>query len=392
LVIKKITYMKSNINWLCDFCGTALDDQPLYEPIKSRRGAVVAQCPNCSLVQSLYTTSYQSRPPGNMSSDADRSSFRYTKTLVADSYQEMIETHIPRDIKRILDIGSNRGVFVTYAKQRFAHAHLFCIETDDSIVGYFDEDAVDGVIGRFEDVNVPQSEFDFAYSVHTFEHLRSAKMGFQKVFDAIKPNGRFLVAVPNLFLHADVIEEYFIDPHTFHFTPVTLARLAHEVGFEIIDQNSHDNSDVVFMLQKPEISRARECTGLDSQVSEVFDFAAYRQKLKQNRQAISSHADLLMAKSKNKNVVIWGGGRIFDALVRFGAVEPSDRLYVYDKFLSGVTESLNGFKLISREKLQELAQTDCLIYVASRDYRDEIIAEAKLLGCSAFLVFGDEHV
>lgn len=384
--------MTSNINWQCDFCGTALDDKPVYHPIKSRRGVEVAQCPNCFLVQSRYTASYQSRPPGNMSSDADRSSFRYTKTLVANSYREMIEKHIPGDIERILDIGSNRGVFVTYAKQRFPGAEIFCIETDDSIVGYFGDTGINGVVGRFEDVAVPEAEFDFAYSVHTFEHLRSAKTGFQKVFDAIKPGGRFLVAVPNLILHADVIEEYFIDPHTFHFTPSTLARLAHEVGFEAIDQSPDGNSDVVFMLQKPNVSSTRACIIPDSRESEVFDFAAYRRKLSHNRQSIAGHAALLMAEAKTRNVVIWGGGRIFDALVKFGAVEPSDKLYVYDKFLTGVAESLNGFALISREKLQELAQTDCLIYVASRDYRDEIIAEAKLHGCSAFLVFGDEYV
>ena len=384
--------MTSNIDWQCDFCCTVLDDQSVYNPIKSRRGVEVAQCPNCYLIHSRYTTNYQSRPPGNMSSDADRSSFRYTKTLVANSYKEMIEEYIPTNIEHILDIGSNRGVFVTYAKQRFPDAELFCIETDDSIVGYFEDRVVEGVVGCFEDVKLPNIKFDFAYSVHTFEHLRSVKTGFKKVFDALKPGGRFLVAVPNLILHEDVIEEYFIDPHTFHFTPHTLSRLAFKAGFKAIDKSPHDHPDVIFMLEKPCLSIEDACTLPDSCASEAFDFVTYRQKLNYNRKNITSHAAILMSKAKNQNVVIWGGGRIFDALVKFGAIEICDKLHVYDKFLSGVTESLDGFDLISREKLQELALSDCLVYVASRDYRDEIIAEAKVLGFSAFLVFGDDYV
>ena len=111
--------MKLNTNtYSCDFCKNEIF--PNYEPIGSRRGARVAICTVCGLLQTkLLADKYISQPPGSMSCDADRSSFRYTKTLVAKKYSKYLKISNLHKAKEILDIGSNRGAFINFLIENF---------------------------------------------------------------------------------------------------------------------------------------------------------------------------------------------------------------------------------------------------------------------------------
>ena len=53
--------------------------------------------------------------------------------------------------------------------------------------------------------------------------------------------------------------------------------------------------------------------------------------------------------------------------------------YLYDKFIRNILPEISGFKIIDEAQVAKL-NADTLVVVASRDYFDEIYAEAKNLG------------
>ena len=53
------------------------------------------------------------------------------------------------------------------------------------------------------------------------------------VRNSLKDGGLFFVAVPSLIFYQDVIEELFIDPHTFHFDFNLLCDFVVQMGFSI---------------------------------------------------------------------------------------------------------------------------------------------------------------
>ena len=122
---------------LCSFCETETLEH-VYTPINSARGMEVFICRTCGLVQSISTISYKSRPPGSMSADADRSSYRYTKDVIANRYEECFSMHVDFNlIKTVLDIGSNRGAFVNYLQTNYPGKNIVGIEPDPSVItGY----------------------------------------------------------------------------------------------------------------------------------------------------------------------------------------------------------------------------------------------------------------
>jgi hypothetical protein len=89
-------------------------------------------------------------------------------------------------------------------------------------------------------------------------------------------------------------------------------------------------------------------------------------------------------------VVIWGGGRIFDALVRFGELDMSKVYLVVDKYLHRYVDTLHGCRLTSPDTLRQEAPETLLLYIASRDYADEIQTEASAMGITSFIRFSTE--
>ncbi len=69
----------------------------------------------------------------------------------------------------------------------------------------------------------------------------------------LKPGGLLIVDAPNIALICsdDILEEWFIDKHLFHFSAGTLARLLHANGFEVIDgPDPSDRENLLFAARK----------------------------------------------------------------------------------------------------------------------------------------------
>ena len=376
--------LNTRLEYACDKCRAPLDGKK-YFPVNSKRGAEVMVCSQCGLTQTFYTSDYASRPPGNMSCDADRSSIRYTKSLVSSDYFGAIELATTRfdensDIS-VLDIGSNRGAFYKLVSKKYINSSFTCIEPDSSVIDY-ELGRGKIIVDRIENITLEDQQYDIAYCVHSLEHMISAKSVLQQVYASLKVDGKLILGVPKLELYPDLIEELFIDPHTFHFRHIDIIEYAKIVGFNVEYLSAASHHDVIAVLSKGHVESIVEYKVPNQQ----FSIEDYVYTLKNNRLTIASTAEKITAESIERPVLIWGAGRIFDCLCKQSSWSPSN-FFLYDKFIRNILPEISGYKIIDEDQLMKLAK-DTLVVVASRNYFDEISAEARELGFYDIKPFG----
>lgn len=369
---------------ICDKCCEVLNGSK-YSPLNSKRGAQVLVCNQCGLTQSFYTIKYTSRPPGNMSCDADRSSIRYTKSLVSSDYSEVIDIATKcfdeDSYFSVLDIGSNRGAFFTLISNKYKNSSFMCIEPDSNVINYKPKNGRI-VIDRVENVSLEDQVYDLAYCVHSLEHMISAKSVLKQIFNSLKPDGKLILGVPKLELYPDVIEELFIDPHTFHFRHIDILEYAGIVGFDVEYLSDSSHYDVIAILSKGSNKYSQDYSVL----SEHFLLDKYVETLRANRLEIDTIAGKISSESNVRPVLIWGAGRIFDCLCKQSSWQPGN-FYLYDKHIKNIFSEISGFKIINEAQLAKLS-SDTLVVVASRDYFTEIQFEAKQFGFNDIRPFG----
>ena len=376
--------LNTRLEYVCDKCSAPLTGKK-YFPINSKRGAEVLVCSECGLTQTFYTNNYASRPPGNMSCDADRSSIRYTKGLVSSDYFEAIDVATSsfdeNSIFSVLDVGSNRGAFYKLMQKRYKNSVFSCIEPDCSVVDY-ELDGGDIVLDRIENITLENQKYDIAYCVHSLEHVISAKAVLNQIFASLKLDGKLILGVPKLELYPDLIEEVFIDPHTFHFRHIDILDYAQLVGFNVEYLSDAAHHDVIAVLTK---SRVKD-TYQYSITAHHFPMKNYIETLTANRLAIASTAEKITIESVGRPVLIWGAGRIFDCLCKQSSWNPVN-FFLYDKFIRNILPEISGYKIIDESELMKLSK-DALVVIASRGYFDEISAEAHQLGFKDIRPFG----
>ena len=382
-----------SIKYDCDFCASD-EMEFIYKPINTSRGMEVYVCNACGLLQSFATIEYESRPPASMSADADRSSFRYTKDLVSGSYLKVFNQHVNfKSIDKILDVGSNRGAFIRWIEQDYKGKKITAIEPHPEIPSYSSLPNVDFHNCRFENTQLKKDYYDFAFCVHTLEHASSAKNMLLGIKDALKFGGTFFLAVPNAIFHSDIIEELFIDPHTYHFNYQLLKDFVVSLGFSIEYAGDLTEPDIILLLKKTKRDNSTfALRPLDVNFpSEVrANVKSYSKNIINNRLDLKSSSEKLRVAAKSKKVVVWGGGRIFDALVTFGELNKNDIYLVIDKFLVAYASEISGYKLSSPNALDNEDINSIVVYIASRNYAEEIMTEARAYGITDFIVFGDK--
>jgi hypothetical protein len=194
-----------------------------------------------------------------------------------------------------------------------------------------------------------------------------------------------------LVFHNDVIEEIFIDPHTFHFNFYLLHSFAEQMGFSVEYAGESKEADIVLLLKKREVNVAQlKFSPIDLRFAQETrnEIGYYKENIHRNRVALKDSAERLRVASEKHKVVIWGGGRIFDALVRFGGMDMAHVHMVVDKYLYRYVKQLHGCRLDSPSALENEDIDSILVYIASRDYADEIRAEASAIGITKFIQFG----
>jgi len=359
----------------CDLCG-GKGLEARYRAPSGQRGIEVFVCRDCGLVQSLPRRAHVSHRPIAVSSGADWGNVRYGKGFRAEAALDTIARHIDLSTAgRCLDVGANRGVFVERLRQRVPGASVLAVEPDTRVrAAQAACPGVEWMDARIEDVPLPQGAFDLVHCSHTLEHVASAAGVLRQLRDALSPDGLLYLEVPNIAFigRDDVVEEWFIDKHLYHFSLRTLKNMAASAGLRPIENGEHlDDENLVLLLQRAEAADPVRDEEAYTEAEALM--AAYHETLSRNRKRLGAAARRIESLARTERLVFWGAGRIFDALVVQGGLDLSAIAGLVDKYLPDYVDCMHGLPLRRPEEIASLAPDRVII--ASREYLEEIRGE-----------------
>jgi SAM-dependent methyltransferase len=372
----------------CELCHHETLTQ-VYEPERSPRGLKIYLCNHCGLVQSLPRIDRAPRKSAAVSGGADWGNVRYGKAFRTDAAMKVLARHADFHSEiSLLDVGSNRGSFVKAFLNAAPNAQILALEPDERVVDSCKElPRTDSICARIEDAALESGRFDVVHSCHTIEHLAHPQEVLADHWRVLKPGGLLVLDAPNIAIldESDIIEEWFIDKHLYHFSARTLIRMVRAAGFDIVEApDSKDRANVLIVARKSEKAvRARDDDPLEVAEAERL-IALYGSTRARNLLALTALAADI-AQMAPKRVAMWGAGRLFDSLVTHGGFEPAMLSALIDKHLKQYVGERHGRALVEPQALTD-AQPGVVI-VMSRGFAQEIADEAKSLAPNAEIIF-----
>lgn len=370
--------MSSADDFCCDFCRqnklTAV-----YKPAGSTRGLTVHICEHCGLVQSTPRVARtKDRHSAAVSGDADWGNVRYGKGFRTNVAIEAIARHADLTQKlALLDVGSNRGSFVKAFLDAAPNAAVTAVEPDERFAqSCADLPRTDLIQARIENTTLPPAHFDIVHSCHTIEHLAAPFAALKDHARILKPGGILVLDAPNLALlgGSDIVEEWFIDKHLFHFSAVSLSRMIETAGFEILrEPDPSDAVNLLFVARKtgaPSYAVAAD----PIEVGVAHDLLLRYQATRLANLAAMRHAADAIKAMAPRRIALWGAGRLFDLLVREGGFDPKTLSLLIDAHLQKHMDERHGMLLSAPEALADI---DAVI-VMSRMFAGEIAREIKM--------------
>jgi len=360
----------------CDLCG-ATGLTPVYRADDTARDLTVHLCPRCGLVQSLPRVHRVEQRRRALSSGAGWGNIRYGKGFRTGFALQLIGRLRPLDrLRRVLDVGANRGSFLFTLEAAVPQAELWGVEPDDSILGdYPAHPSIRLLPQRFEDCQVPAGYFDLIYCSHTLEHVTEPSRVLAAIREAMCPDGLLLAEVPNLDFVAgdDLLEEFFIDKHLYHYSPASFAQALAVVGFEPLE-TAVDRENVTILAR---FAEPKPCRPDQEEAERARHWLAnYGERLRHNRLQLRTAAARI-AGFAPRRVAVWGGGRLFDSLVIHGGLDPHTLCGLYDRDLPRYVEQVHGIPVLAPDRLGEAAPE--VLVIASRAYFEEIRDHARSL-------------
>jgi len=363
---------------LCDLCRSpALE--PVYQPPDSGRGLTAYLCDHCGLVQSLPRVDRAPRRAAAVSSGADWGNVRYGKGFRTEACLSIARKRADlAKTLRVLDVGSNRGSFARAFLAEAPRAQLTCVEPDERVAASCSGlQRIETLRARIEDTSFPDESFDIIHSCHTIEHLASPSSVLAEHWRTLKAGGLLIVDAPNIALIGsdDILEEWFIDKHLYHFSAGTLARMLNANGFEIIDAPDPSDRENLLIAARKRAVAARPVPRAAREADQALElFNRYVATRARNLAALTKVAAEI-ASFSDRRVVLWGAGRLFDALVQHGGFDPKSLTLLIDTHLRLHVDERHGMKLAGPEDL--IAANPGLIVVMSRAFAGEIAKIAK---------------
>ena len=372
----------------CAFCGQDAVHFA-YQPERSTRGLKVHICGHCGLVQSLPRIDRtQTRHDAAVSGGADWGNVRYGKGFRTQAAMDALAPHTKLDAPlALLDVGSNRGSFAKSFLDAAPKANITAVEPDERYAdSCADLPRTKLIWARIEQTDFPDASFDIVHSCHTIEHLAAPFQALKDHARVLKQGGLLVLDAPNIALIGgdDILEEWFIDKHLFHFSKITLTRMIEAAGFAIVTEP--DPADLTNLLLVARKTRTPE-TEIAPDPAEAACAEAliqrYRWTRAANRAALKAAARELNA-LKPLRVALWGAGRLFDSLVLTGGFDPKALSLLIDAHLIQYMPDRHGMRL-SRPEALSATPVD-VIMVMSRAFSEEIVAEAKKLAPNARVI------
>ena len=378
----------SSMHEACELCRRKMLEA-VYRPESSTRGLTIHLCRYCGLVQSLPRIDRVARTQAAVSSGADWGNVRYGKGFRTHAAMAALKHHADFASElSLLDVGSNRGSFARAFLDAAPNADIVAVEPDErvaqSCAGLARCELIEA---RIEDAALESGRFDIVHSCHTIEHLSDPARVLADHWRTLKPGGLLLVDAPNMaILDADdIVEEWFIDKHLYHFSVRTLMRLVAAAGFEIIAAPDVEDHENLLIVARKAYTGYPAAAADPREVAEAERLvAAYVRNRACNLSALT-HVASAIAGLAPKRVAMWGAGRLFDTLVVHGRFAPTTLSLLIDSHLKAHVDARHGCKLDGPEAL---AGTDPdVVVVMSRGFAGEIAAEARRLAPRAKILF-----
>jgi 2-polyprenyl-3-methyl-5-hydroxy-6-metoxy-1,4-benzoquinol methylase len=371
----------------CELCRHEMIEA-IYEPERSTRGLKVYLCRHCGLLQSLPRIDRAARAPAAVSGGADWGNVRYGKGFRTTAALSLLARHVDLSADlSLLDVGSNRGSFAHAFLEAAPASSIVAVEPDERVAESCRKlDRCELVQARIEDAALETGRFDIVHSCHTIEHLAEPAHVLADHWRVLKPGGLLVLDAPNsAILDADdIIEEWFIDKHLYHFSARTLMRMVAAAGFEIIAApDIEDHANLLIVARKA--YTAHRPKDLDHrEVAEASRLIANYGSARARNLAVLTFVSTEIAGMAPRRVAMWGAGRLFDTLVVHGSFTPTNLSLLIDTHLKAHVADRYGCTLAGPEALAE-ADPDVIV-VMSRGFADEIAMEARRLAPRAEIV------
>jgi SAM-dependent methyltransferase len=375
----------------CELCHrSALD--PVYKPESSTRGLTIYLCGACGLLQSLPRADRAARAPAAVSGGADWGNVRYGKGFRTQVALDALRRHCDfADDLSLLDVGSNRGSFARALLDAAPQAHLTAIEPDERVASSCAGLPRTHLIqARIENVALESGRYDAVHSCHTIEHLIHPAQTLADHNRTLIDGGILVLDAPNTALLGsdDIVEEWFIDKHLYHFSARTLSRMIEAAGFTILEQpDAKDRSNLLFVARKtgaPAPHVASDLVEVDYATDLMATYIAGRAR---NMAALTAAAAELVRLAPRR-VAMWGAGRLFDSLVTYGKFDATALTVLIDKHLKAHVGARHGCTLTGPEDLA--GANPGVVVVMSRDFATEIAAEVgKLTPNAEIILYSD---
>ena len=376
---------------MTDTCGLCRSPklESVYKPHGSGRGLTVHLCTNCGLMQSLPRIDRAPRRAAAVSSGADWGNVRYGKGFRTDACMAMIKAHTDlRYALSVLDVGSNRGSFARAMLAAAPRAQLTCVEPDERVANSCAElERTTLITSRIEDVKLPSASFDIVHSCHTIEHLASPASVIADHWRVLKPGGLLIMDAPNIALIGadDVLEEWFIDKHLYHFSKTTLTRLLDASGFETVGEpDPNDRENLLIAARKWAVAARpvkRDGKEIDAALGLLSTYLVNRAR----NLAVLEDVATEIASFAPERVALWGAGRLFDALVLQGRFNPKLLTLLIDTHLKDHMAERHGVALSGPDAIEKADPR--VIVVMSRAFSGEIAQAAAKAAPQAAIVF-----
>ena len=371
----------------CELCRRdALE--PVYEAAHSARGLKTHLCRHCGLVQSLPRIDRAPRRAATVSSGADWGNIRYGKGFRTAQALSALGRHIDLAAPlSLLDVGSNRGRFARAFLEAAPASSIIAVEPDERVAqSCAGLERAELVTARIEDTALETGRFDVVHSCHTIEHLAEPARVLADHWRILKPGGLLILDAPSTaILEAeDMVEEWFIDKHLYHFSARTLMRMVTAAGFDIVEPpDLADRENLLIVASKADRGQASRNAD-PREVSEAERLiAAYGAARTRNLAALTAVAAEL-ASLAPRRVAMWGAGRLFDTLVVHGGFMPAMLAGLIDAHLKAHVTERHGCAVMAPEALADIDPG--VVVVMSRGFSDEISEHARLLAPRAEII------
>jgi SAM-dependent methyltransferase len=355
----------------CALCGSAAFDD-VYSPVGSLRQVKVAVCRRCGMTFSRYAAVPYSRDP-RPSGDADWGNIRWAKGFRLDALRPLLTEQLARGgLNRVLDVGSNRGSFLEWMLELKPDIQVTAVEPDERVVGPYSERlGVDLRIAKLEHAALEPDAYDFAYCCQTLEHADDPADMIARMHAALKPGGTLFVEVPNIDVisYPLTVEEFFIDKHATHFSHRLLTAYVQWSGFRLEAGTNAEDDILNVRIVAAKAGPAMAIPFADWFQSEDLSarnrslIATYAANMARNRARLPAVVEILHQLMARQNVAFWGATTIFDLLVKYGGLDPTQVRLLVDSYVHKYLPTHHGVKVQPPTALR-VAQPDVCVVLA----------------------------